>query len=62
VSNTQIIIVLIIGVSLIILLGSLIMIVIARLRRVINLQFEAIEKLLEAQRSSQGHDKPVEPS
>ncbi|MGH3822085.1 MAG: hypothetical protein ACRDRA_04485 [Pseudonocardiaceae bacterium] len=61
-SNTQIIVVLIVGVSLIVLLGCLIMIVMVRLRRVIKLQFETIEKLLSAARAEQGHDKPTGPS
>jgi hypothetical protein len=61
VSNTPIIVVLIVGVSLIIFLGCLVMVVLARLRRVMKLQFETIEKLLSAQHASQGQDKPAEP-
>lgn len=61
-SNTQIIVVGIVGVSLIILLGALVMIVMVRLRRVIKLQFETIEKLLGSTRVSQVNDKPIEPS
>ena len=60
-SNTQIIVLLIVGASLVILLGCLMVIVMIRLRRVIKLQFETIEKLLGNQHASQGHDKPAEP-
>lgn len=61
-SNTLIIIVLIVGVALIAILGCLVMFVMARLRRVIRLQFETIEKLLGAAPTGQSHDKPTEHS
>lgn len=61
-SNTQIIVVGIVGVSIIFLLGVLAMIVMMRLRRAIRSQFETLEKLLSTVRASQGHDKPTDPS
>lgn len=61
-TTTQIIVVGIVGVSIIILLGCLILIVIARLRRVMTLQFETIDKLLSAVRADQARDKPAEPA
>lgn len=61
-SNTLIYVVLIVGVALIAILGGLVMFVMARLRRVIRLQFEAIEKLLGAAPTGQSHDKPAEHS
>jgi hypothetical protein len=61
VSNTPIIIVLVASVSLIVLLGCLAMFVLARLRRMIRLQSETIEKLLSAVPAEQGQDKPAEP-
>lgn len=61
-TTTQIIVVGIVGVSIIFLLGCLMLIVIARLRRVMTSQFETIDKLLSAVRADQAHDKPTEPA
>jgi hypothetical protein len=61
VSNTQIV-VLIVGVSLIMLLGGLTIFVMARMRRIIKSQFDTIEKLISVVRANQGHDKPTKPS
>ena len=59
--TTGIVIVIVIGVSVIILIGGLCLIVIARLRRAIKTQFETIDNLLGAIRAGQRHDEPGEP-
>ena len=59
--TTGIVIVIVIGVSVIILVGGLGLIVIARLRRAIKTQFETIDNLLGAIRAGQRHDEPDEP-
>ncbi len=59
--TTGIVIVIVIGVSVIILIGGLGLIVIARLRRAIKTQFETIDNLLGAIRAGQRHDEPGEP-
>lgn len=61
-SNTLIMVVGIVGVSIILLLGALAMIVMMRLRRAVKLQFETLQKALSSVHVSQGHDKPTDPS
>ncbi|MDQ3762001.1 MAG: hypothetical protein M3460_09985 [Actinomycetota bacterium] len=60
-SDTQIIIALAVGVSMIVIFGCLILVVVARLRRVVKLQFETIDSLLSALRARQERDKLDEP-
>jgi hypothetical protein len=59
--TTGIVIVIVIGVSVIILIGGLGLMVIARLRRAIKTQFETIDNLLGAIRAAQRHDEPGGP-
>lgn len=61
-SNTQILVVLGVGVFVIVGLGGLFLVVLARLHRVIKSQLEALEQMAGAIRASQDHDKPSEPS
>jgi hypothetical protein len=62
VSNAQILVVLGVCVFVILGLGGLLLIVLARLRRVIKSQLEALEQVARAVSASQDHDKPSEPS
>lgn len=59
--TTGIVIVIVIGVSVIILIGGLGLMVIARLRRAIKTQFETIDNLLGAIRAAQRPDEPGGP-
>jgi hypothetical protein len=59
--STGIVIVLVVGVSAIIILGGLGLLVIARLRRMIKSQFQALDDALGTMRASQGRDEPGEP-
>lgn len=61
-SDTQIIIVLAVGVCVIIVFACVVLVVLARLRRVVKSQFETLDSLLSALRAGQGRDKPGEPS
>jgi hypothetical protein len=60
--TTGIVIVLVVGISVIILVGCLGLIAIARLRRAIKSQFETIDNLLRAIRAGQRPDEPGGPS
>jgi signal transduction histidine kinase len=62
VSNTQIIIVLAVAASVLVMFGCLIMIVVIRLRRMVNSQLKTLDDLLSAQRADRGPDTPSEPS
>ncbi|MBV8994612.1 MAG: hypothetical protein JO287_13155 [Pseudonocardiales bacterium] len=59
--TTGIVIVIVIGVSVIILVGGLGLILIARLRRAIKSQFDTIDNLLETIRADQRRDEPGGP-
>jgi hypothetical protein len=61
-SNTQIIIVLAVAASVLLMFGCLIMIVVIRLRRMVNSQLKTLDDLLSAQRADRGPDTPSEPS
>ncbi|HZA17091.1 MAG TPA: hypothetical protein VE645_09430 [Pseudonocardiaceae bacterium] len=61
-SNTQIIIVLAVAASVLVMFGCLIMIVVIRLRRMVNSQLKTLDDLLSAQRADRGPDTPSEPS
>lgn len=60
--NTQIVIVLAIGVFAITIFVGVCLVVIARLRRKIKTQFETVENLLKTVQASQGRDEPGDPS
>ncbi|HKS51452.1 MAG TPA: hypothetical protein VJS67_06245 [Pseudonocardiaceae bacterium] len=60
--NTQIVIVLAIGVFAITVFIGVCLVVIARLRRKIKTQFETVENLLKTVQASQGRDEPGDPS
>jgi hypothetical protein len=60
--NTQIVIVLAIGVFAIAVFIGVCLVVIARLRRKIKTQFETVENLLKTVQASQGRDEPGDPS
>lgn len=60
VSDTQIIVVLAVGASVLVVLGCLILIVLFRLRRVVRSQFEALDKMVSTLRARSG-DTPREP-
>lgn len=62
VSNTQIIIVLAVAASVLVIFGCLIMVVVIRLRRMVNTQLKTLDDLLSAQRADRGPDTPREPS
>jgi signal transduction histidine kinase len=62
VSNTQIIIVLAVAASVLVIFGCLIMVVVIRLRRMVNTQLKTLNDLLSAQRADRGPDTPREPS
>ena len=59
--STGIVIVIVIGVSVILLVGGLGLLVIARLRRAIKTQFETIDNLLGGIRAGQRPDEPGGP-
>ena len=61
-SNTQIIIALAVGVSVFAIFFCLILIVVIRLRRVVNSQLKTLDDLLSARRADRGPDTPREPS
>ena len=61
-SNTQIIIVLVVAASVLVIFGCLIMVVVIRLRRMVNTQLKTLNDLLSAQRADRGPDTPREPS
>lgn len=61
-SNTQIIIVLAVAASVLVIFGCLILVVVVRLRRMVNSQLKTLDDLLSAQRAQQGPDTPREPS
>lgn len=61
-SNTQIVIVLAVAASVLVIFGCLIMIVVIRLRRMVNSQLKTLNDVLSAQRAEQGPDTPREPS
>jgi hypothetical protein len=60
--NTQIVIVLAIGVFAIAVVTGVSLVVIARLRRTIKSQFDTVENLLKTVQASQGRDEPGDPS
>lgn len=60
VSDTQIMIVLAASVAVVIIFVGITLVVIARLRRVVKSQFEALDGLLTTLRDAQGRDKPGE--
>lgn len=60
-SNTQIIIVLVVAASVLVVFGCLIMIVMIRLRRMVNSQLKTLNDILSAQRAEQGPDTPRDP-
>lgn len=60
-SNTQIIIVLVVAASVLVIFGCLIMIVMIRLRRMVNSQLKTLNDILSAQRAEQGPDPPRDP-
>jgi len=59
--TTGIVIVIVIGVSVIVLVGGLGLLLIARLRRAIKAQFDTIDNLLGAIRAGQRPDEPGGP-
>lgn len=61
-SNTQIIIVLAVAAAVLVISGCLIMIVMIRLRRMVNSQLKTLNDLLSAQRADRGPNTPGEPS
>jgi hypothetical protein len=62
VSDTQIVIVLVVGAAVFIAICCLILIVILRLQRVVRSQFETIDNLLATLRAGRGQDTPHEGS
>ncbi|MDQ4010934.1 MAG: hypothetical protein M3228_09615 [Actinomycetota bacterium] len=61
-SNTQIIIVLAVAASVLVIFGCLILVVVIRLRRLVNSQLKTLDDLLSARRADQGPDTRREPS
>ncbi len=62
-SNTQIIIVLAVAAAVLVIFGCLILVVVIRLRRLVNSQLKTLDDLLRAQRAEQGGpDTPRESS
>lgn len=61
-SETQIIIALAVGASVFAIFFCLILVVVIRLRRVVNSQLKTLDNLLSARRADQGPDTPREPS
>ena len=61
-SDTQIIIALVAGASVVIVFCCVILAVMVRLHRVVRSQLETVNKLLSAQRATRGNDTPREPS
>jgi signal transduction histidine kinase len=62
VSDTQVIIVLAVAAAVLIIFGCLILVVVIRLRRMVNSQLKTLNNLLSAQRADQGRDAPRESS
>jgi hypothetical protein len=62
VSDTQVIIVLAVAAAVLIIFGCLILVVVIRLRRMVNSQLKTLNNLLSAQRADQGPDAPRESS
>ncbi len=60
-SDTQIIVVLVVGASVFIALCCLILIVVVRLQRVVKSQFETIDNLLSTLQAGRGRETPREP-
>lgn len=58
--STGIVIVLAVGVAAIVIFGALGLLVIARLRRTIKTQFQALDDVLGTMRANQGRDEPGE--
>lgn len=61
VSETQIIVVLVVGAVVLAVLACLTLIVLLRLRRVVRSQFEALDKMVSTLRATRGGDTPREP-
>ncbi|MGH3811293.1 MAG: hypothetical protein ACRDUV_02400 [Pseudonocardiaceae bacterium] len=61
-SDTQIIIALVAGASVVLIFCCVILAVMVRLHRVVRSQLETVDKLLSAQRAGGGRDTPREPS
>jgi signal transduction histidine kinase len=62
VSDTQVIVVLAVAAAVLIIFGCLILVVVIRLRRMVNSQLKTLNSLLSVQRADQGRDTPREPS
>jgi signal transduction histidine kinase len=62
VSDTQVIIVLAVAAAVLIIFGCLILVVVIRLRRMVNSQLKTLNNLLSAQRADQRRDTRREPS
>jgi signal transduction histidine kinase len=62
VSDTQIIVVLAVAAVVLVIFGCLILVVVIRLRRMVNSQLKTLNNLLSVQRADQERDTPREPS
>jgi signal transduction histidine kinase len=62
VSETHVIVVLAVAAAVLVIFGCLILVVLIRLRRMVNSQLKTLNNLLGAQRADQGRDTPHEPS
>ncbi len=61
-SETQVIVVLAVAAAVLVIFGCLILVVVIRLRRMVNSQLKTLNDLLSARRADQGPDTPHEPS
>jgi signal transduction histidine kinase len=62
VSETQVIVVLAVAAAVLVIFGCLILVVVIRLRRMVNSQLRTLSNLLSAQRADQRRDTRREPS
>jgi signal transduction histidine kinase len=62
VSETQVIVVLAVAAAVLVIFGCLILVVVIRLRRMVNSQLKTLNNLLSTQRADQRRDTPREPS
>jgi signal transduction histidine kinase len=62
VSETQVIVVLAVAAAVLVIFGCLILVVVIRLRRMVNSQLKTLNNLLSAQRADQRRDTRREPS
>lgn len=61
-SETQVIVVLAVAAAVLVIFGCLILVVVIRLRRMVNSQLKTLNNLLSAQRADQRRDTRREPS